>query len=309
MPEQLGEGQVKFSAKDETAPGVKAAQSRIESMAASMKSAATGGIGAVQKGLTATVGVMTGFIGTVTAVIGAMTLFYNIGKKVGEALFGVGEKAEEAGARIEDALGESIKRATANAAKLGVVLGTIGLEEDRRRIEELGKQIEKLNDDIGEGIIRKGFRGYAEQDLERERSKIVAERERLVRRIGEIEQRLRRQYETKQAEEEAAKAKEKVKDSKEAAEETADIEVAQVERVDDAREAAHRAHLARIDKENAARLRGINDLIAAEERLRDMQERQVSGFAAGRGAHDLSRIVDTLDRLDRKVNYTTGRRF
>lgn len=311
MAEQFGEGKVKLGVQDDTAPGLNSAENKVTGAVARMKASANEGIGAVQKGVSATVGVLSGLVGAVTAVVGVMTLFYNIGKKAGEAIFGVAEAAEDAGSRIEDHLSASIKRASVNASKLGITLGMIGLEEDRKRIEKFDEEINKLNEDIKEvTTTRGGLVGVAAYvgKLEAARQKIIDDRNRLVRRIGETDRRLQRQFDTAAAAEEEAKQKKASDRAAETAEEKADNEIVQIQRIDKARDEAHDAQMDRIRTENAARLRGVQDLIAAEERLRGIQAEQVAGFERSRGGRDIRGIAETLERIDRKINYTTPAR-
>lgn len=327
--ENLGEGKVKFKVSDETGPGMASVDGKLRSFGDRLKGSVSG-LKSFQSAITGTVGILTGLLGSVFAVVGILGSLYAICKSVGQALFDMSEESKGLASRLDDPLSASIKRATENAAKLGMVLGTIGLEEDRKQIEAYDEAIAKLNKRLD------GLDPTFSGPTERERAEIVSKRNVLVRKIADTDRRLRRQYQDQQDREEAAREKEKSdreiaiaakeavreaqanaekeaaiaeKAAKELAENDERTERETIKEIEDAREDAHRAHMDRIEKENAARLKGVQDLIAAEERLRDMQERQTSGFAAGRGAHDLSRIVDTLERLDRKVNYSNGRRF
>jgi hypothetical protein len=81
----------------------------------------------VQSSVSKQVGAITGLIGAMTAVVGVATLFYNIGKKIGDVLFDTTPKVERYKAEL-DKLPDSYKRLAASAQ--GAMASVIGSAAD-----------------------------------------------------------------------------------------------------------------------------------------------------------------------------------
>lgn len=247
-----------------------------------------------QAGVARQVGAITGLIGSLTAVIGTATVFYNTGKRIGEAMFGAAEQtrkfaaaldetfADRQGTRLEElnqkitevreALADAV--AALNTPSTGAVFGAAVdiLELQRARVEELRRSLASL-----EAERFRVVEGPEVTELDRYFEAL---------RRGEEELRQRRQDAfDQQAATAYAQIRAEAELARELAAANAKAEAAERERL---AEEAHQKELRRI-QEQADQRRRLNEEIA-----------NAGNAGAGFGGSD-SRAVEILRNIEQKL--------
>jgi hypothetical protein len=191
---KVGETYVDLKVRTETVqPALDDAKVKVEQAVDEIENKVVTGNKNIAQSIQGSISKFTAFIGSLTAAVGVATLFFNIGTKIGEALF-----------KIEDVSGRLAKSLS------------IGFAEPKERVKLLSEEIRTLGDEITalqelpDAIGPQAFQPGIAADSNRQIDQLRKQQEQLIRQRVEAEKQAAREIAeaTEAIEEEFAKSSE-----------------------------------------------------------------------------------------------------
>ena len=313
---KVGEAFVDLKVNTSTlTPGLEEGKVKVEQAVDEIENKVVTGNTNIAQSIQGSISKFTAFVGSITAAVGAATLFYKIGLKIGEALFNANAEIDKFNQKSADMFGDPAGR----AALLTEEIERIGAKMDKLRLKA-SDSFDPLSDLFGVGFEDRAAKLEERlKELREQRAKAIEQEEaRANQKRREEEERIIAESADRQRKIAIDLAEGEIKLILEKGEALrkieADIAAAQSDRIKAALEQERQAineafnlRLFRLQQEEDAKIRALEEQQRKEDEARREQERKAIESAERQAKALEKALTSALQSANNQTDALNGR--